>query len=258
MAAAKRTSTAKKATAASQNRTSSRVKKPSAKATQAHRSTSATSTSTIIGGDDLVEVSETPPTSQDIARLRAELQREEEAQRAEAADIAEANELKVKIKQLQAKRGISVLQHHAHDEEPFGGRRSFLHQGNEPSQFFSLSIMFPAVNRKHFAKIFRCTFMPKQLHKLVNDYSARNTLGIDAENGLTGSDIRGMSHLTRCFEVYCQIVLELAPESMYRELNKALLHVPVPFECPADQLHLRLDDGLPQNLHVCTNQRGSR
>ena len=177
--------------------------------------------STITGDDDLVEVSETPPASQDIARLRAELQREEEAQRVEAADIAEANELKVKIKRLQAKRGISVLQHHAHDEELFGGRRFFLHHGNELSQFFSLSMMFSAVNRKHFAEIFRCTFMPEQLHKLVNDYSVRNTLGIDAENGLIRFDIRGMSHLTRCFEVYCQIVLELALESVYREFNKA-------------------------------------
>ena len=63
--------------------------------------------------------------------------------------------------------------------------------------------------------------MPEQLHKLVNDYSARNTLDIDAENRLIGSDIRGMSHLTRCFEVYCRIVLELAPESVYGDLNKA-------------------------------------
>lgn len=53
-----------------------------------------TSISTITGDDYFVEVPETPPASQDIARLRAELQREEAAQRAGAADIAEANELK--------------------------------------------------------------------------------------------------------------------------------------------------------------------
>ena len=72
-------------------------------------------------------MSKTPFVSQDIARLRVELQREEETQRVEAIDIVETNELKIKIKQLQIKRDISMLQHHAHDEESFEDRRSFLH-----------------------------------------------------------------------------------------------------------------------------------
>ena len=127
MIATKRTFTAKKTIAASQNRTSFKIKKPSAKATQAHRSTFAIFNFTIIDDDDLVEMFETFFVSQDIARLRAELQREEETQRAEAIDIVETNELKIKIKQLQIKRDISMLQHHAHDEESFEDRRSFLH-----------------------------------------------------------------------------------------------------------------------------------
>ena len=217
MASAKRTSASKNKAAA--NRRSGRVRKPSQRARQP-RASSSPSPSPSTTMDDSPVVPETPPSSQDVARLRAELQREEATHRVEVDAAAEANRLRAEIKRLQAKRGISIVQQHAMEEEPFGGRRSFLHHGNEP-QFMPLARMFPAVNRKHFAEIFRCTFMPEQLHKLVNDYSARNALGIEAENGLSGSDIKGMSHLTRCFEVYCQVVLELAPESMYRELNKA-------------------------------------
>ena len=62
--------------------------------------------------------------------------------------------------------------------------------------------------------------MSKQLHKLVNDYSIKNILSIDAKNELIDFDIKDMSHLTRCFEMYCQIVLELTLESIYKKLNK--------------------------------------
>ena len=118
------------------------------------------------------------------------------------------------------KRDISMFQHHAYDEKSFEDRRSFLHQSNELFQFFSLFIMFLVVNRKHFAKIFKCTFMSKQLHKLINDYSIKNILSIDAKNELIDFDIKNMSHLIKYFEMYCQIVLELTLESMYKKLNK--------------------------------------
>ena len=220
MIATKRIFIVKKVIVVSQNRTSFKVKKFFAKITQTRRSTFAIFIFIIIDDDDLVEMFETSLVSQDIARLRAKLQREEETQRVETIDIVETNELKIKIKQLQVKRDISMLQHHAHDEKSFENRRSFLHQSNELSQFFSLFMMFLVVNRKHFAKIFKCTFMSKQLHKLINDYSIKNILNIDAKNELIDFDIKDMSHLTKCFEMYCQIVLELILESMYRKLNK--------------------------------------
>ena len=55
-------------------------------------------------------------------------------------------------------------------------------------------MMFLVVNRKHFAKIFKCTFMSKQLHKLINDYSIKNILNIDAKNELIDFNIKNMSH----------------------------------------------------------------
>ena len=81
----------------------------------------------IVDDDDLVKMSKTLFVSQDIVRLRVEFQREEKTQRVETIDIIEINELKIKINQLQIKRDISMLQHHAHDEESFEDRRSFLH-----------------------------------------------------------------------------------------------------------------------------------
>ena len=100
MIATKRIFIVKKVIVVSQNRTSFKVKKFFAKITQTRRSTFAIFIFIIIDDDDLVEMFETSLVSQDIARLRAKLQREEETQRVETIDIVETNELKIKIKQL--------------------------------------------------------------------------------------------------------------------------------------------------------------
>ena len=127
MIVTKRIFIVKKIIVASQNRTSFKVKKLFAKITQARRSTFAIFIFIIIDDDDLVKMFETFFVFQNIARLHVEFQREEETQRAKTIDIIEINELKIKIKQLQIKRDISMLQHHAHDEKSFENRRSFLH-----------------------------------------------------------------------------------------------------------------------------------
>ena len=100
MIATKRTFIVKKIIVASQNRTSFKVKKLFAKITQAHRNTFAIFIFTIIDDDDLVKMFETFFVSQNIARFRVELQREEKTQRVETINIVEINELKIKIKQL--------------------------------------------------------------------------------------------------------------------------------------------------------------
>ena len=169
--------------------------------------------------NDNFVVLETSFSSQNVARFRAKLQREKTTHRVEIDVAIEINKLRVEIKRLQTKRDISIVQQHVMKKKSFEKRRFFLHHDNE-SQFMPLAKMFPIVNRKHFAKIFKCIFMSKQLHKLVNDYLIKNVLRIEIENDLFDFDIKDMSHLTRCFEIYCQIVLELTLESMYKKLNK--------------------------------------
>ena len=127
MIATKRIFIIKKIIVASQNRTSFKVKRFFAKITQARRSTFAIFIFIIIDDDDLVEMLETSFVSQNIARLRVELRREEKTQRVETIDIIEINELKIKIKRLQIKRDISMFQHHAQIEKSFEDRRFFLH-----------------------------------------------------------------------------------------------------------------------------------
>ena len=200
------------------NRRFERVKKLSQRARQSRASSSSSLSSSITMSDNFV-VLETSPSSQNVARLRAKLQREKTTHRIEIEIAIEINKLRVEIKRLQTKRDISIVQQHVMKKKSFEKRRFFLHHDNE-FQFMLFAKMFSIVNRKHFAKIFRCIFMSKQLHKLVNDYSIKNALRIEIENDLFDFDIKGMSHLTRCFEIYCQIVLELTLESMYRELNK--------------------------------------
>ena len=127
MIATKRIFIVKKIIVVSQNRTFHKVKKLFAKIIQTRRNIFAIFIFIIIDDDDLVKMFETLLISQNIVRLRVEFQREEKTQRVETIDIIEINELKIKINQLQIKRDISMLQHHAHDEESFEDRRSFLH-----------------------------------------------------------------------------------------------------------------------------------
>ena len=85
----------------------------------------------------------------------------------------------------------------------YKNRNFFLYHDNELFQFFFVFITFLVVNRKHFAKIFKCIFMFEQLHKLINDYLIQNILNIDAKNKLINFIIRDMSYLINCFKMYC-------------------------------------------------------
>ena len=95
----------------------------------------------------------------------------------------------------------------------------FLHYNNK-FIFIFFAKLFSIVNRKHFAKIFKYIFILKQLHKLVNDYLIKNVLKIEIENNFFDFDIKNMSHLIKYFKSYCQIVLELTLESIYKKFNK--------------------------------------
>ena len=202
---------------------SKRSRLPTARALESSQQSFA-SDGTLRSDNQIMEVEETPPSSfvpslaqEEARRLRTEMV-ELKAQEAEAVAAAEVVTLKAELNEVKKRVGFSG---YVPDEESVEGRRSFLQSDNDP-HFLPLVKMFPAVNRKHFVKICREIFMPEQLHKLVNDYFARNALGIEVEEGLSVSDIKSMTHLTRCFEVYCQIILELAPPPVYRDLNKAL------------------------------------
>ena len=99
-------------------------------------------------------------------------------------------------------------------------RVSFTHiLGTNPPPFSpNLLKYFPAINRKYFTEIFRGVFNVENLHKLANDFSARTSLG--ENEGV--SEPKGLSHLLRCFEAYCQIVLEFSSDQAYRPLQFAM------------------------------------
>ena len=108
MIATKRIFIVKKIIVVSQNRTFHKVKKLFAKIIQTRRNIFAIFIFIIIDDDDLVKMFETLLISQNIVRLRVEFQREEKTQRVEIINIVEINEFKIKIKQLQIKRDISL------------------------------------------------------------------------------------------------------------------------------------------------------
>ena len=101
-------------------------------------------------------------------------------------------------------------------------RVSFTHVvGTVPPPFSpSLLKSFPAINRKYFIEIFRGTFNVDNLHKLSNDYSSRSSLGEKDKD--SASEPKGLSNLLKCFEAYCQVVLEFASEQVYRSLQFAM------------------------------------
>ena len=86
--------------------------------------------------------------------------------------------------------------------------------------FPGLLKFFPAINRKYFIATFRRTFNVDNLHKLSNDFSSRSSLGEKDKEG--SSESKGLSNLLKCFEAYCQVVLEFASEQVYRPLQFAM------------------------------------
>ena len=143
-----------------------------------------------------------------LERERAYAARTSFGPEAEAAMLAEAT-------RLQDAR----LQAEAHVLQP---RVSFTHVvGTNPPPFSpSLVKSFPAINRKYFIEIFRGTFNVDNLHKLSNDYSSRSSLGEKDKEDF--SEPKSLSFLMKCFEAYCQIVLEFASEQLYRPLQFAM------------------------------------
>ena len=89
---------------------------------------------------------------------------------------------------------------------------------NPPSLSPSIVKSFPAINRRYFTEIFRGQFQVENLHKLSNDFSATASMG-ESE---ASNEPKGLAHVLKCFEPYCQIVLEFASQEVYRRLQFAM------------------------------------
>lgn len=100
-------------------------------------------------------------------------------------------------------------------------RRFFLNNDNE-LVFLSLIKMFSIVNRKHFQDIWRKTFLLENFNKLFNDYFAKDVIIVDDDDVLV-VDLKSLAHLIRCFEVYCQIIIEFAHVVTRSKLQKVLI-----------------------------------
>ena len=112
-----------------------------------------------------------------------------------------------------------MINKHAINEKFYKKRRFFLYYNND-FHFMLLIKMFSTINRKHFAKIFKSIFISKQFFKFVNDYTIKNVLNIDLKNNFIDVDIKDLIYLNKNFEIYCQIILELALFFEYKKLNK--------------------------------------
>ena len=82
--------------------------------------------------------------------------------------------------------------------------------------------MFFVVNRKHFQDIWREIFLLENLNKLFNDYFARDVIIID-DDDILAVDLKNLAHLIKCFEIYCQIIIEFAHIVTRFELQKILI-----------------------------------
>ena len=94
-------------------------------------------------------------------------------------------------------------------------RVSFMHQeDNKP--VWAIGERFRGVRIKYFKQIFFGTFKTKDLIKLSRDHTNR----MDIDNN--GQQITDPVRLLRCFEVYCQAILQYAHPDVHRRLSEAL------------------------------------
>ena len=95
-------------------------------------------------------------------------------------------------------------------------RVTFTHIVDTNFSIFSFNFVkfFFVINRKYIDEIFRNHFSMKNLHKLFNDYFAKQFL---KENDV--NEFKKLVHLFKCFEIYCQIVLKFVFSKIYRKLN---------------------------------------
>ena len=126
-------------------------------------------------------------------------------------------QLKKRLRVLKRNRlSIEIFDNDSNDD-----RRFFLNNDNE-FVFLFLIKMFLVVNRKHFQDIWRETFLLENLSKLFNDYFARDVIIIDDDDALA-VDFKSLAHLIKCFEIYCQIIIEFAHIVTRFELQKTLI-----------------------------------
>ena len=82
--------------------------------------------------------------------------------------------------------------------------------------------MFSIVNRKHFQNIWRKAFLLENLSKLSYDYFARNIIIVN-DNETLVVDLKDLAHLIKCFEIYCQIIIEFVHIVTRFELQKIVI-----------------------------------
>ena len=92
---------------------------------------------------------------------------------------------------------------------------SFLHQEEGTKPFLDLASRFPTVQMKYFKQIFYGTFQPENLTKLGQGMADRAAQEAPQE-------VKGMSHLLLCIEIYGQIVLHFSASSLRYPLQQAL------------------------------------
>ena len=149
--------------------------------------------------------------------LMIEVEIEKTTQLATRKETKQIAQLKKRLRVLKRNRlFIEIFDSDSNDD-----RRFFLNNDNE-LVFLSLIKMFLVVNKKHFQNIWRETFLLENLNKLFNDYFARDVIIIDDDDAFA-VDLKSLAHLIKCFEIYCQIIIEFAHIVTRFELQKTLI-----------------------------------
>ena len=116
------------------------------------------------------------------------------------------------LKKITRLRVIRLI-NETHDVQ---SRVTFTHIVDTNFSIFSLNFVkfFFVINRKYIDEIFRNHFSMKNLHKLFNDYFVKQFLRKNDVN-----ELKKLTHLLKCFEIYCQIILKFVFSKIYRKLN---------------------------------------
>ena len=209
--------------AMSSRRVFTRVKKIIYRAIAAHRMSSS-STSQIRDNQSQSTLNffiafiffETTFFSSQMKRLMIEVETEKTTQSATRKKTKQIAQLKKRLRVLKRNRFSIEIFDDWNDD-----RRFFLNNNNE-FIFFSFIKMFSIVNRKHFQNIWREAFLLENLSKFSNDYFARDVIIVDDDETFV-VDLKDLAHLIKCFEIYCQIVIEFAHIVTRFELQKTLI-----------------------------------
>lgn len=99
--------------------------------------------------------------------------------------------------------------------------------------FSDLAVRYPAINESLFKAISENTLAPVNVLKLSTDYTpdrekmkvlkVNSTLAVDTlEEDALLSEVKGSSHLIRCFLLYCTILLHFTPSAIRYDLTIGL------------------------------------